>query len=1060
MGSESMQTITDPVLQRKMPIFDGTLPSTGLSKQPNMSGFLGKQTLQYNGTYIAYDPRGKDAARSTPPWSNSKTTLLDGRSQLSHLSGMVGQNHIIYRQDSTSSEESHSHSSSLQHTPSKSGFTLYAKSPEISSPAAAVSVGIRKQKSGCENSPSHSDNSVYLAIPKPLYRHGHCCNELGCVIGPTYSVEHGAPSIPNTVYEREWMQSSAHYAELSPMQRKAHDTLLQQRGLQFEPSEERLKRIAVEAYSPGRSGTLPSVIEPAYSGYPCAPTRSLFGSLSERGQPLQTPPRGYPGLISSHPTYERMTSEVYQAHSPMSKYGQLAQHPVFYYPQANVGVENRVQCKDSGSKKREDVPVIHKHPISHPQEHYVVPQSLHAEIPLHRTEMLPTHSFMQGFEYPYYAVPRFHLDASQIRSPLKRQHSSPSFHSNCINLSPSSQHKYLSMASATSPHSNKPKTSLHSDQFKASSPFLLMDQASPRLVSQPGVSPASIPFGRFFSPLAGMHLDPTVFSPPGLSRDRPVDYSSWESYSRLSKSLPVPPALRKSHPPGHDSDRIQTAVPTSGATGHREGLKRSISQVTPPVKIKKEDSDVYEVELVKKQKMTNLHAGNIPNFCPMPVIDTVFSLAPYLQAPRVIFPGTIPQRNVHSPEPPEVRSTSDVKEKKPDRGERELVIDVASEEIHPDTVMHKVKNIKVEKEEPLKPDHPVETHVPHEDNSEVIIKKELSDGDFSESEPTPPKKAQESDERDIKPSLAAKRETSDETKPVVSPPVNSSRQFDARSPRERESPQRKSVSPVQLPQTKVHFKNIPPQCLKLSKFNIVLPDGALSSPSVPPVERPPAQPTAELQRKLKIHAPVRKHFLELHHSLCKLISKSVSASSELELKNWLSQQEITEPKSPSAKVQQVSCLLGVKAREAWINEEMKSALHDVLQRLNEYTAQERCPFPHVFRAGAVFLPMLVVKELLFPMVQGGFIDQVLQEHKVGLRPTTLSEEKILIQLHKRACSSKLRRLMSLKHLPGIYADVVNILYYTCVCKHLEPTSPDVQKQVQGQMWSQTIESKM
>ncbi|XP_029952947.1 uncharacterized protein C15orf39 homolog [Salarias fasciatus] len=1082
MGSESMQTITDPVLQRKMPIFDGTLPSSGLSKQPNMSAFLGKQALQYSGAYIAYDPRGKDGVRSTPPWSNSKTTLLDGRSPLNPFSGMMGQNHLIYRQDGASSEESHPHSSPLRHTPSKPGFMLYTKSPEISSPASAVSVGIRKQKSGCESSPSHSENSVYLAIPKPVYRHAPCCNELGCVIAPTYSVEHGAPRIPNTVYEREWMQSGAHYTELSPMQRKAQNTLLQQRGLQFEASEEALKRITVDAYSPGRTRTLPGVVEPTYSGYPCAPTRSLFRSLSEHGQSLQTSPRGYPGLISSHPTYERMTSEVYQEHSPMSKYGQLAQHPVFYYPQANVGVENRAQCKDSGSKKREDVPVVHKHPTSHPQEHYIVPQSLNAEIPLPRTEMLPTHSFMQGFEYPCYAVPRFHLDASQIRSPIKRPHASPSFHSSCINVSPSSQHKPLPVAPATSPHSSKPKTSLHADPFKAPSPFLLVDQHSPtRLVSQRGVSPASIQLGRFFSPLTGMHLDPAVFSPPGLSRDRPVDYSSCEAYPKQPKSFPVFPAVRRSHTPNHDSDRTQTAgpdevkvrkllspvVPTVnrqsgsvlilGGTGHKDGLKRSISQVTPPIKIKEEDKDLSEVDLAKKQKMTNLQVGNASSFSPMPVIDTVFSLAPYLPAHRGIFPGRTPQRTVHTPEQPEVRPVSDVKEKSPDRGEQDPV-DEASEEIHQDTVIQKVKNIKVEKVEPLDVDQS-ESPVPHTEYSEVIIKKELSDDDTSDGEPTLLKKTRDSDERDLKPSLAAQSETSDETKPAVLQLVNSSCQFDAHSPYEQTSLQPKSVSPVQLPQTKLNISNIPPQCLKLSRFKIVLPDAPLSSPCVLPSERPPVQPIAEPQPILDIHRPVRKHFLELHHSLCKLLSKSVSASSEPELKQWLSRLEITEPKSPSAKVQQVSCLLGVKAREVWINEEMKSALHEVLQRLNEYTAQERCPFPHVYRTGAVFLPMLVVKELLFPMVQGSFIDQVLQEHKVGLRPTTLSEEKILIQLHKRACSSKLRRLMSLKHLPDIYADVVNILYYTYVCKHLDPTSPDVQKQVQDQIWSRTIESK-
>lgn len=184
----------------------------------------------------------------------------------------------------------------------------------------------------------------------------------------------------------------------------------------------------------------------------------------------------------------------------------------------------------------------------------------------------------------------------------------------------------------------------------------------------------------------------------------------------------------------------------------------------------------------------------------------------------------------------------------------------------------------------------------------------------------------------------------------------------------------------------------------------------------------------------------------MHQSLVKLISKSVAATSEETLKSWLSKMELNH--LASSKSQKVGCLFGGKGREACLNEEMKSSLQQVVQRLNEYTSQEHCPFPFVVRTGAIFLPMLVVKEVLFPSVHGTLIDQVLQEHRVELRPTTLSEEKTLIQMHKRPCSSRLRRLMSLKHLPDVYADVVNLLYYTCVCKQLESPSCEVQSGVQ------------
>lgn len=1071
-----MQTLIDPVFRSKMPLFDGTIASTGLSKPQNMSGFLGKQTLQYSGAYFTYDPRGKDGAGFTPPWSNSKTSLLDGRSPVSYLSGMEGPKRIIYRQDSNSSDESHSHSSSVRHIPVKQGFTPYTKSPRISSPTAA-SVAVRKQKSGGENSSPASENSVYLAIPKPVYGHNPCCNELGCVIGQPYSVEHGSQRIPNTVYEHDWMQTEAHYSERPPIQRKAQDALL--RGLQFEPGAEPIKRLTVDTYSPSRARPLSAMIEPNYSSYPCTPTRTLFGSLSEQNQHLQRSPGGYPSPYPSHPTYEHMTSEVYQERSHISKYGQLTQHPMFYYPQANVEVENRTQCKDIGGKQREDVPVILKHTISAPRDHYILPQSLHGEFPLHlpSTETMPNHSFIRGFDYPCYAVPRFHLNASQIKSPLKRQHAPPSWHSNRINVSPSSQHMDLSMASVANLHKKKPNTSLHVDQSHTSSPFLLVDRSSPtRCVGQPGVSPSSIQINRFFPPLTSLHIDRPVHAPAGLNMDRLLDCSSCEAQvtcPKQPKDLPVSPLPWPPRSPNHSSDHIHTALtnstnvqkiiyspavttgnkhnsPTSSSAASvlKGSLKRSVSHSPSPMKIKEEDRDLCEVDLIKKRQkmeMENVQEGNKTDSPPMPVIDNVFSLAPYqayLQASGVLFPGRVPQRTVPSSEHSKVKPKPCIKEKRPDRDQQQSVVHPVSKNICPDPPTEKPaveifepQNIKVENVDPLDTDNSVESSVGQNDCSK-IIKKEPEDTGFPDSRLMLVIKKCEPDELESKLSLA-ENETSNESKPAeVTVQITSPSQGDRSTPHDQAvAPHPKPITTPQPPETKLNFKNIPPQCLKLSTYKIILPDMKHSCP-VPPQEKPPVQPMAEFIPKPELHMPVRKHFLELHHSLCKLVSKSVSASSEQELRTWLSQLELSEPASPSTKVQKVSCLLGIKAREVWLNEETKSALDKVLERLREYTAQERCPFPHVMRTGAVFLPMLVVKELLFPMVQGSFIDQVLQEHKVELRPTTLSEEKILIQLHKRACSSRLRRLMSLKHLPDIYADVLNLLYYACVCKHL------------------------
>ncbi|KAK5867343.1 hypothetical protein PBY51_011845 [Eleginops maclovinus] len=439
---------------------------------------------------------------------------------------------------------------------------------------------------------------------------------------------------------------------------------------------------------------------------------------------------------------------------------------------------------------------------------------------------------------------------------------------------------------------------------------------------------------------------------------------------------------------------------------------------------------------------------------PMPVINNVFSLAPYqayLQASGVLFSGRVPQRAVHPSEHRDIENKPDIKVKKPDQDEHQPVVCLVPQKICAATPTEKSvvkifepKTIKVEKVDPTDTDDISQRYCPN-----ITIKREPEETDSYISGSMLVIKKCESDELESKPSLTdgneASHKTSDHSKPEVSNPnaahTNSSSWVDTcLIP--------KPITSPHPPEMKIHFKNIPPECLKLSTFNIILSD-TKPSPPPPPPEKPPAPPITEVPAKQEPQAPIRKHFLELHLSLCKLISSCVLASPEQELRTWLSQLELTVPASPPTKVQKVSCFLGVKARVGWLNEEIKSALHDVLQRLREYTFQKSCPFPHVMRTGAVFLPMLVVKELLFPTVQGSFIDQVLQEHRVELRPTTLSEEKILIQLHKRACSSRLRRLMSLKHLPDIYADVVNLLYHACVCKYLESTSADVQKKVQA-----------
>lgn len=1051
-----MQTFADPFLPSKMPLFDGTIATVELSKP--QTGFLGKQKLQYNGAYITYEPRMKDGAEFTPPWSNPKSSPVDDRSPVSHLSGMVVPNHMMYKKDNVSAEESFSYSPPACHPPVKKGFMPYSKSPEISSPSVASPV-TRKPIAGGESSSSPSQNPVYIAIPKPIYGLNPCCNELGCVIGQRYGMEHISPRVPNAVYEHSWLQKNGHYAEKPPSQRK--EALLQQKDLHFECSTERLKRMTVEAYSPNRARTLPSGMEPSYSSYPCAPTRTLFGSLREHSsQPLQTPPGGYPSLYASHPTYEHKTSEVYQECSPVSKYGQLAQHPAFYYSQANREVENRTQRKDSGSKQGEGAPLFHRHTLLNPREHYVVPRTHHTEIPLScNVEMLPSHALIQEFDYPYYAFPGYH---NQIRAPFKRQHSLPAFHPSHINVSPTRQHVDHPIAKET------PCAGLHVNPLHSSSSFLRVEQNNQtRHVNPADFSPSSMHAGRFFQPFTGLHIDAPVIPPAGVHHERVLDHSCCDAQVKQPKGFPVSPPAWLHQTPSHSSDRVHAAVhhnanirkiicspaattgskhnelvSAAGTTDYIKGLKRSAPHSLPPIKIKEEDGDLYEVECTnKRQKVENenVKTDNLTTSPPMPVINKVFSLAPYqsqLLMSRVSGAGRVHQKFTRMSEQQEHKHEQKVEEKTPDQNNQQPVLHTEvsnSPADKSDAEVFDPERVKVEEVVSSDVDECKESQ---NTLSKVTIKEEPKDTGSGDGGPTLLKEKCESEETESKLLPAGENVSPGELKPAdFTAQTNPSPQEDALH-KQTVTLQPPSVTSLHPPASKVSFNSIPPHCLKLSTYKIILPEGKHCKILPQPEEKPSPQPVTVFPTRQDLQTPVRKHFLELHQSLCDLISKSVSASPEQELKNWLSQLEITEPVHLSEKVQKVSCLLGVQAREVWINEEVKSALREVLKRLQEYTAQRRCPFPHVMRTGAVFLPMLVVKELLFPMVQGSFIDKVLQEHKVELRPTTLSEEKILIQLHKRACSSRLRRLMSLKHLPDIYTETVNLLHYTCVCQHL------------------------
>ncbi|KFZ57910.1 Uncharacterized protein C15orf39, partial [Podiceps cristatus] len=136
-----------------------------------------------------------------------------------------------------------------------------------------------------------------------------------------------------------------------------------------------------------------------------------------------------------------------------------------------------------------------------------------------------------------------------------------------------------------------------------------------------------------------------------------------------------------------------------------------------------------------------------------------------------------------------------------------------------------------------------------------------------------------------------------------------------------------------------------------------------------------------------------QYFATLHTSLCNVISCSVSRSSPELLR------EISEPQKPT------------KGKEIWLAfQDVATLLNNLLSQLETFMFARKCPFPHVV-PGAVFIPIHVVKEKLFPKLPGASVDQVLQEHKVELRPTTLSEERHLRDLELKSCTSRMLKLL-------------------------------------------------
>ncbi|KAJ6664167.1 hypothetical protein lerEdw1_008383 [Lerista edwardsae] len=246
---------------------------------------------------------------------------------------------------------------------------------------------------------------------------------------------------------------------------------------------------------------------------------------------------------------------------------------------------------------------------------------------------------------------------------------------------------------------------------------------------------------------------------------------------------------------------------------------------------------------------------------------------------------------------------------------------------------------------------------------------------------------------------------------------------------------------------------IQPKALSLqqSPLNVKLPDPSkLLPPSAPAGSPALGESSVSLPTTCDSPAPQNasgKYFRALHSSLCEAISSCVSAASPEQLREWTKkaapdeecQERVTGParrkngaKAPDAP----------KGKEIWLAfKDVAGLLTKLLSQLETFLFTHKCPFPHVVRAGTIFIPIHVVKEKLFPSLVGSAVDHVLQGHKVELRPTTLSEEKLLRDLELKSCTSRMLKLLALKRLPDMYPDLLNLHWHHCVKQQLDdPTS--------------------
>ncbi|XP_051512172.1 uncharacterized protein LOC127416705 [Myxocyprinus asiaticus] len=880
----------------------------------------------------------------------------------------------IYRPENMSFPVDGGHSAVQHELATKERLACYASSPRRHSPRAAgviSPVAVSKHHIGGSGiSSTAAENCVGLAIPRPVYGHSPCCAERGCNAGHNYGVEHGPQRMSPHMYEDEW---AAHFSHLAYLHKKGQDALAPQRVLHLAHGTEGvpLKDRKTEGYQIIRSE---------------GPRRSL--PLMEPSHSSYTYNTTYPyiGSTSEYCQHSSIYPQIYKGLPPAYETGKLM----------HCGVPSKV-CQDH----------------SHVSKCTPMPPC-------------PIIDYHQNGTEAYRADPNVFTDKQtrhghicQIHSPLPDSYN---MSNSCSAVRPC--HPLIT---------NFPTYHPYGVHLNSNSAFL-HERPCPPFSTHQSERPLDFSKRRVQTPDSPRELC-LQSGTSGAFQPTPAHYR------RLNNTAAERPSREHLEIAGNGL-LVDGGIEFGNILmSHGHCVADPPNSVSPSKRHREECENISESDIPRKKNNTDTtheqpDEPQSPSSPPMPVINKVFSLAPYkiyFEASGMLPPPGGSKSPKPQPEAARLEQEPEIKNSDVEYNSGENVLSLKLEAqtspANSNSPIETPETVKI-KTEKLDPDESemkvsITEEVNHQDHISVV-KEEQGELNSSISGSVPCNVVIKSDfEEESNPPLVEKSEC---------PATYKSNQAVKDNVESVPVPLLPSRPPVPPLLTKFSLSKIPPHCLKLSNYKIVIPE-VLKAPETQSVEVP--QFPVEAKPIISSSKHARHQFMELHQSLCRLLYNCVTQTSCQELKDWLSKQDLRESVSNPSKTRRVSCLLGSRMRAIWLKgEDMVMALRKVVGQLQKYIESCECPFPHVMRAGAVFIPMLVVKEVLFPQVQGTLIDQVLLEHRVELRPTTLSEERQLTQLHRKAFSSKLRRLLSLKHLPDIYPDVLNLLYHANVCKFL------------------------